>query len=1137
MGNPFYLPHLCQDHLQLTSPLGEVEEVLDHLDDSPSRAEDSKAQAGEEDQAGRVQAKEQKVSLIPAIKAKEAVSCTVGHPSPQSARSLRVMVTNSAMEAARTTVVNSETDHVIQPAHLSVQCPTQTDPLGHLPPFQRLRACFSWWKKHAAPFVCNLIKKGVEPNFKGHQLQIREQKKSEEEVLLAQEVMKDYVEAKAAKEVNPQGTKYLVPWFVIQKMEPSGKMKNRLISDCRIINKELNPPKFKLDHWKEIFPHLEKGMWATKVDLKNAYFHLELSKAIKPFIRMKIGEKIYQMEGACFGLSTLPYLWMEVMQVFLKKWRKQGMLVFIYLDDILLLARSEVLVRKQTAILMQDLKSSGMMINHKKSQTQPSQQVEHLGFQIDLNKGVLQVPTPKLKTVRKELGKFLTQNEMTCRKAAAILGQLRSFLTALPCLRAFSDQLVKLTEKQTVSGWDQKIKIPPELKEQVKDIGVLLREWQGRRFAGKNPDRKSFSDSSTQGWGALDLNSGQKLHEFWRSEKGLHINIKELKAAIAAVQSLAHPGETVFLSIDNQVAYSYLKKGGKTDSLQQLNATISNLVLSKQRKFDSKLGKVRRNASRQHKSLGNRQGRLHPKKRHISKNTWNFFHQQFSTNGGHVQQPRKCPITKICLQVATQPKCGHQCFRMQPGTLPKGLLEPTLEINSALANQAETESTYSLSSNSSNVGWECLVAPVHQAPRPKIPCSADKTDSGDVLELPGRADAPPKVVPSLCSVIREGLQRKQISAENIENNLKQIKSLKTYDKAFQALWIFCQERGGDPLTMTPEEAASWILRFAQQKPHQARNAYSAFLHIPGWEYLKFSPIIRQAKKFWSLSGAKCADFWDASSVVRKLQAIPLDLNDIRQVRDRAIIVLRLFHLCRSVDLSQALRITSKCNRQRFWKLKRKGKPRAEFEALVSLPDCTVSPSFLLSRYVNLTKEYGKPGGAMFLSLNPPYRPLTANSIGRITKEILSAVGVPVSVFGAHSTRGAAVKMLKEFGLSSEVVCELGAWKNGEAFSKHYLRINAAKKASSVLVNKFVHKVPSCRSAEKGRSRIPGTDKEPGRKDLTCEAQMQDGPTQPPQEQDTETGGGPLLFRFTDPANCRRRQSSKEATTPRKTKKQ
>jgi len=77
---------------------------------------------------------------------------------------------------------------------------------------------------------------------------------------------------------------------------------------------------------------------------------------------------------------------------------------------------------------------------------------------------------------------------------------------------------------------------------------------------------------------------------------------------------------------------------------------------------------------------------------------------------------------------------------------------------------------------------------------------------------------------------------------------------------------------------------------------------------------------------------------------------------------------------------------------------------------------------------------------MFLALTPPFASLTANSIGRITKNIFTSSGVPTSFFIAHSTRGAAVKMFKSLGLDSEIVCELGGWKDTDAFTKHYLRL-------------------------------------------------------------------------------------------------
>jgi hypothetical protein len=42
----------------------------------------------------------------------------------------------------------------------------------------------------------------------------------------------------------------------------------------------------------------------------------------------------------------------------------------------------------------------------------------------------------------------------------------------------------------------------------------------------------------------------------------LHINIKELSAAVQVVKTLAKEGEHITLGVDNLVAYHYLRKGG-----------------------------------------------------------------------------------------------------------------------------------------------------------------------------------------------------------------------------------------------------------------------------------------------------------------------------------------------------------------------------------------------------------------------------------------------------------------------------------------------------------------------------------------------------------------------------------------------
>ena len=133
---------------------------------------------------------------------------------------------------------------------------------------------------------------------------------------------------------------------------------------------------------------------------------------------------------------------------------------------------------------------------------------------------------------------------------------------AMPFLRAFTDQMLAFVRQNSVFGWDQPLPVPLSLKTEVLEIKDLLLHWNGRQFQGKVPVREFHSDSSNWAWGGVDPASGEHVQEFWRDKKGLHINVKELTAAISTVKSLARPHDRINLCVDNSVAFSYLKKGG-----------------------------------------------------------------------------------------------------------------------------------------------------------------------------------------------------------------------------------------------------------------------------------------------------------------------------------------------------------------------------------------------------------------------------------------------------------------------------------------------------------------------------------------------------------------------------------------------
>ena len=120
--------------------------------------------------------------------------------------------------------------------------------LESVPLFERLRLRITWWEAHAPLEVLHLITKGVVPNWdKEPVLPWREQGTNPQQVEEATNILQEYLAVGAVKPVEMDGTQYLVPWFVIARKD-GDKVKRRLISDCRDINRFLTPKKFRLEN-------------------------------------------------------------------------------------------------------------------------------------------------------------------------------------------------------------------------------------------------------------------------------------------------------------------------------------------------------------------------------------------------------------------------------------------------------------------------------------------------------------------------------------------------------------------------------------------------------------------------------------------------------------------------------------------------------------------------------------------------------------------------------------------------------------------------------------------------------------------------------------------------------------------------
>ena len=125
---------------------------------------------------------------------------------------------------------------------------------------------------------------------------------------------------------------------------------------------------------------------------------------------------------------------------------------FCYLGDILLVGENPIKLKKDLDFVLETFQQSGMQLNLKKCVLAPVQQVEHLGFLLDLKSGLLKIPQNKMEFIQKELRQLKHKDKLSPRKMASILGSVRSFLMAFPHLRCFTDMMLAFTGQASKKG-------------------------------------------------------------------------------------------------------------------------------------------------------------------------------------------------------------------------------------------------------------------------------------------------------------------------------------------------------------------------------------------------------------------------------------------------------------------------------------------------------------------------------------------------------------------------------------------------------------------------------------------------------------------------------------------------------------
>ncbi len=353
-------------------------------------------------------------------------------------------------------------------------------------------------------------------------------------------------------------------YFVVPKRD--GGL--RPILDLRPINRALCERQFRMVTLKQILAQIRPGDWFASVDLKDAYFHIQIAPHHRRFLRFAFENTAYQYSVLPFGLALAPRTFSKCVDAALSPLRAGGTRILNYLDDWLILAQSRDTLLSHIDSLLIHLESLGLCVNRRKSILAPSQSILYLGVCIDSLEMRARLSRERVAAILSYLRHFREGSSVHLKEFQRLLGLMAS-ASAVCHLGLLHMRPLQLWLKTRVpwTAWTSgRLSIAV-----TRGCIEALAPWRNPNFFSRGVPLGLVTsrvvvttDASTLGWGAVC--EGMPASGQW-SEPQIrwHINRLELEAVFLALKEFQAQLERqhVLIRTDNTSVVAYINRQGR----------------------------------------------------------------------------------------------------------------------------------------------------------------------------------------------------------------------------------------------------------------------------------------------------------------------------------------------------------------------------------------------------------------------------------------------------------------------------------------------------------------------------------------------------------------------------------------------
>ena len=424
--------------------------------------------------------------------------------------------------------------------------------------------------------ILNIICNGYKIQFvtPPHQTKFKPRSMSIKNTNICKQKVKEFLNFKIIKRVNPSHGQFLSHIFPVPKKSPG---EYRIIFDLTELNHYVRKLHFKMGSISDIMSIIQPGDFFVSIDLSDAYYCIPMHIISLPYLTFYFLNIYYQFTCLPQGLSSVPRIFTKVMRVVMTFLHRQNIRISAWIDDILIAASSLSLCQEQAFLTVRTFEELGFVPNFEKSQLSPSQRICHLGLIWDSVEFSVSVPQDKIEAVKIKCCTAIS-SKVSVRFLMSILGSIEYFRWGFPYAAIHYRRLQRFVNSCLACELAYDSYVSPS-KNAIIDLSWWAEVKDSLPSRSLSPFSASlvlYCDASNSGWGCWS-SADHVTFGFWSSiEKLLHINLLEFKAVLFAFQCFFRTSynSSILIHSDSSTVIAYINNQGGTISARLCDMAI-----------------------------------------------------------------------------------------------------------------------------------------------------------------------------------------------------------------------------------------------------------------------------------------------------------------------------------------------------------------------------------------------------------------------------------------------------------------------------------------------------------------------------------------------------------------------------------